>query len=67
MIDLVFWSFVVTLLPIALALGARFVGFVAGPLGPSDPQPMVLPGTTWQGPHSGTHRVSRTGGFGHGH
>ena len=67
MIDLVFWSFVVALVPIALSVGSWAIAVVAGPLGPPDGRPSVLRQEFRPLPHAVTRRISRTGGFGHGH
>ena len=66
MIDLVFWSFVVALAPIILALGSKFVAVIAGPLGPPAPHPLGWDAETHRGPHSFPGRIGRTGGLSHG-
>ena len=65
MIDLVFWSFVVTVVPIALAVGARLLALVAGPVGPPVP-PFFWPVPSCPGPHGVAGRFGRPERVDHG-
>ena len=66
MIDLVFWSFVVALVPIALAAGSRLVMFVVGPFGPPAAPSFFWPGESYPAPHYSSRRVGPSRGVAHG-
>lgn len=67
MIDLVFWSFVVALSPIALSLGTKLIALIAGPLGPPNHHSLIIHGKTAHTPHYGVSRINQTGGSGRGY
>ena len=54
MIDLVFWSFVVATVPIALALAARLASAIAAPLAPAE-----APALAWHAPALAAGRGDR--------
>jgi len=67
MIDLVYWSFVVALSPIAIGAGFRCLAAVLGPLGRPGAAPHAWHESALHAPHYAPGRVGRMGGFGHGH
>ena len=66
MIDLIYWSFVVAFVPIALSMGSRLIAVVANPFGPPHARPFLSHGRDSHAPHFALGRVGRTGGFDHG-
>ncbi len=66
MIDLIYWSFIVALAPIALSMGSRLITAVAQPFGSPDARPFRSHARAYHAPHFASGRVGRTGGFNHG-
>ena len=67
MIDLIYWSFVVGLAPIALGLGTRLIAIIAELAGPPETHPLISHRIPRQAPHFAPRRITPMGGFGRGH
>ena len=66
MIDLIFWSFVVALMPIALSLGTTLVATIVSPFCPPVADPFVPHREGRPMAHLMVH-PAQSGRFGHGH
>ncbi len=66
MIELVFWSFMVALLPIALSLGSRLLTSVAAPFSPPADRPFVLDRHFHPVHPYASQPIGRSGRIGHG-
>ena len=66
MIDLIFWSFAVALLPIALSAGSTLLAIAAGPFSPPDDHPFRHDRHGRPVPHFLCTQVGRSRGYGHG-
>ena len=63
MLDLIFWTFAVAGLPIALALTVRFLTLIASPFHPPAAPHFVLPGHAYHGVHHSRPGVGRLKGW----